>query len=208
MTHDELLSHVAEHAGLRGPEEAGRVVRAVLEVLRERLTWPVLQSLAEDLPAPLTASLRGGGAHQDFNLAEFQARIALRMEAPLGLAIERTGVVCQFVAEALTPGTLHRLRETLPEPIGALFSPRELEEPFEYVHRDPSRHTLAEGRPGSAHPLSEARPERAHTQSVARADNPHGETKLSSATGLTQERERETLATGHPGSTRPLSERK
>ncbi len=71
-----------------------------------------------------------------------------------------------------------------------------------------SRGTLAEGRPGSAHPLSEARPERAQSQSVARADNPHGDTKLSSATGLTQEREGETLATGHLGSNRPLSERK
>jgi hypothetical protein len=103
------------------------------------------------------------------------------------------------VAEAISPATRHRLHEALPEPMGALFTPHEPRERFEHVHLDPSHHTLAEGRPGSRHPLSEARLERAHTHSVARADNPHEDTKLSSTTGLTQEREQETLATGHPG---------
>lgn len=206
MTHEELLSHVVEHAGLPGRQEGERTVRAVLGVLGERLSWPVLQALAEDLPAPLAASLRGVVPHQDFNLAELHARVAGRTEVPLGLAVEHTGVVCQFLTQALTPGTLHRLREALPEPMSALFMPREPVEGFEYVHLEPGRRTLAEGRPGSEHPLSEARPERAHSHSVARADNPHGDTKLSSATGLTQEREQETLAAGHPGSARPLSE--
>ena len=161
-----------------------RTVRAVLEVLGERLSWPVVQALAEDLPAPLAASLRGVEPHQDFNLAELHARVASRTGAPLGRAVEHTGVVCQFLAEALPPGTVHRVREALPEPISsALFTPREPVEDFEYAHLKPGRHTLAEGRPGSQHPLSEARPERAHTHSVVRTDNPHGDTKLSSARG-------------------------
>ena len=67
--------------------------------------------------------------------------------------------------------------------------------------------TLAAARPGSHHPLSEARPDRAHRESVARADNPHGDTKLSSSPGLTQEREDDSLARGHPGSHRPLTDR-
>ncbi|OJT26115.1 hypothetical protein BO221_09840 [Archangium sp. Cb G35] len=206
MTYDELLSHVAEHAGLPGRVEAERIVGAVLSVLGERLSWPVVQALAEDLPASLAASLRDAVPHQDFNLAELHARVAERMRVPLGQAVEHTGVVCQFLAEALSPGTLHRLREALPEPMSVLLTAREPVEGFEFVHLAPGRGTLAEGRPGSHHPLSEARPERAHTQSVARADNPHGDTKLSSAMGLTQEREQETLAAGHPGSERPLSE--
>jgi hypothetical protein len=94
------------------------------------------------------------------------------------------------VAEVLSPAALYRLREALPEPMSALFHPREPGKRFEHVHLDPNHHTLADGRPGSRHPLSEARPERAQTDSVVRADNPHGDTKLSSATGLTQERER------------------
>lgn len=206
MTREELLSHVAERGGLPGVEAAERVVRAVLEVLCERLSWPVIQALADDLPTPLTASLRDVSPHQVFNLAELHARVAERTQVRLGLAVEQTGVICQVLAEALSPGVLHRLREALPEPMSALLTPREPDEPFEHVHLDPSRRTLAEGRPGSHHPLSEARPERAHTHSVLRADNPHEDSKLSSSTGFTQEREQDTLAAGHPGSSRPLSE--
>ncbi|MCY1075933.1 DUF2267 domain-containing protein [Archangium lansingense] len=206
MTHDELLSHVAEHAGLPGRQEAERTVRAVLEVLGERLSWPVVQALAEDLPDSLAAGVRGVAPHQDFNLAELHARVADRMGLPLGVAVEHTGLVCQFLTEALSPGTLHRVREALPEPMSALFTPREPVEGFEYVRLKPGHHTLAEGRPGSQHPVSEVRPERAQSHSVVRADNPHGDTKLSSAAGLTQEREEETLASGHPGSDRPVND--
>jgi len=198
MTRDELLSQVAAHTGL-AEVEAERTVGAVLAVLGERLSWPVLQALAEDLPASWAGPLLGGAHGQDFALADLHARVASRLEVPLGQAVERTGVVCQGLAEFLPQGTLHRLREALPEPMGALLTPRQSEEPFEHVHLEPDHRTLAEGRPGSRHPLSESRPERAHSHSVLRADNPHGDTKLSSATGLTQEREHETLATGRPG---------
>jgi uncharacterized protein (DUF2267 family) len=198
MTRDELLSQVAAHTGLV-EGEAARTVDAVLEVLGARLRWPALQALAEDLPAPWAERLLAGAHGQDFELAQLHARVAARLEVPLGQAFERTGVVCAALADALPPGTLHRLREALPEPMSALLTPRDSEERFEHVHLDPGHRTLSEGRPGSAHPLSEARPERSHSHSVLRADNPHGDTKLSSATGLTQEREHATLATGRPG---------
>jgi len=45
----------------------------------------------------------------------------------------------------------------------------------------------------------------AHRHSVARSDDPHADSKLSSARGLRQEREQRTLASGRPGSRRPLS---
>jgi uncharacterized protein (DUF2267 family) len=206
MTREELLSQVAERAGLAGLEEAAQTVRTVLAVICERLDWPVIQALAEELPVPLPTGSRLGGPQQGFDLAELQARVARSENVRPGFAVEHTGAVCQVVAEALSPGTLYRLRAALPEPMGALFTPREPVGHFEHAHLDPSHHTLAEGRPGSRHPLSESRPERAHAYSVARTDNPHGETKLSSATGLTQEREQETLAAGHPGSSRLLSD--
>jgi uncharacterized protein (DUF2267 family) len=206
MTREEFLSQVAERAGLGGLEEAEQTVRAVLAVICERLSWPTIQALAEELPVSLPTGLRGGGPQQAFELAELQTRVARSENVRPGFAVEHTGVVCQVVAEALSPGALHRLHAALPDSIGALFAPREPAGHFEYVHLDPSHHTLAEGRPGTRHPLSESRPERAHAHSVSRADNPHGDTKLSSASGLTQEREQETLAAGHPGSSRPLSD--
>lgn len=203
MTRDELLAPVAMHTGLADAAEVERTVDAVLEVLGQRLSWPALQALADDLPAPWAERLRDGAHGQDFMLADFHERVADRLEVPLGESVERAGVVCQVLAEALAPGTLHRLRETLPESLSALLTPREAEERFEYVHLDPSRRTLAEGRPGSRHPVADFAPERAHSQSVLRADNPHGDTKLSSAHGLTQEREHETLATGRPRGRHP-----
>lgn len=206
MTREDLLSQVAERAGLAGLEEAAEIVRTVLAVICERLSWPVIQALAEELPVPLSTSLRPGIPRQEFDLAELQGRVARGENVRPGFAVEHTGVVCQVVAEALSPGALYRLRAALPEPVGALFTPRESAGHFEHVHLDPNHRTLAEGRPGSRHPLSESRPERAHAHSVAQADNPHGDTKLSSARGLTQEREQETLAAGHPGSSRPLSD--
>ncbi|MFP2907556.1 DUF2267 domain-containing protein [Pyxidicoccus sp. 3LFB2] len=200
MTHDEFLSRVTERTGLSGPEEAARTTRAVLEVVGERLTRGELQVLTEDLPAPLSETLWSGAHGQDFDLAELYARVAGREQVREGFAVEHTGVVCQVLSEALSEAALHRLHEDLPGPLGALFSPRESRERFEYVHLEPARrHTLAEGRPGSQHPVSESRPERAHAHSVARSDNPHEDTKLSSTSGLTQEREHATLATGHPG---------
>jgi uncharacterized protein (DUF2267 family) len=198
MTYDEFLSRIAERAGLESTEEAIRTARAVLGVVGERLDRGDRQLLTEDLPASLSEWLRTDSHGQDFDLKELHARVASREHIRPGFAVEHTGIVCQVLAEALTEGTLHRLHENLPAPLGALFTPREPRESFEYIHLDPTRRSLAEGRPGSRHPLSEARPERAHAHSVARSAHPHGDTKLSSASGLTQEREHETLATGHP----------
>lgn len=186
MTREELLSQVAERAGLADLEEAEQTVRTVLAVICEWLSWSVIQALAEELPVPLPTGLRAGGPRQGVELAELQARVARSENVRPGFAVEHTRVVCQVVAEALSLGALYRLRAELPELVGALFTPREPVGHFEHVHLDPGHHTLAEGRPGSRHPLSESRPERAHAHSVARADNPHGDTKLSSASGLTR----------------------
>jgi uncharacterized protein (DUF2267 family) len=45
MAQDELLSHVAERAGLSGLEAAERTVRAVLGVICERLIWPSIRRI-------------------------------------------------------------------------------------------------------------------------------------------------------------------
>ena len=47
-------------------------------------------------------------------------------------------------------------------------------------------------------------PERAH--SVARSENPHADSKLSTASGLTQEILHETLAEGKPGPSRKVAD--
>lgn len=199
MNRDELLSHVAMHAGLPDSEAAERTVRVVLGVLGEQLSGAAARELEEELPPGLGAALREVQHDQHFGLEELEVRVAQREGVRLSFAVEHVGVVVQALARALLPAALYRLREALPDSVAALLTPPEEADSAAPVHLHPEHHTLAEGRPGSRHPLSETRPERAPSQSVLRADNPHGDTKLSSALGLTQEREEETLATGRPG---------
>jgi hypothetical protein len=54
--------------------------------------------------------------------------------------------------------------------------------------------------------VSESSAERAQQHSLAAATNPHDDSKVSSTAGMTQEQIGESLATGHPGSDKPLSD--
>jgi uncharacterized protein (DUF2267 family) len=111
---------VAGRAGLADLEEAAQTVRTVLAVICERLSWPAIQALAEELPVPLPTGLRGGSPQEDFDLAELQARVARRENVRQGSAVEHTGVVCQVVVRrALTPAgdlAVALLRVRLPPP--------------------------------------------------------------------------------------------
>jgi hypothetical protein len=117
-------------------------------------------------------------------------------------------MVCRALGEVLSPTAHARLHHAVPE-IAALFEVGS--EPGVSPHAPllgEAPNDLAEGRPGGSRPLATANPaDLAHRHSIARSDDPHAETKLSSACGLTQEREERSLATGRPGSRRPLSRR-
>ena len=206
MTHDELVRRVADRAGL-DEESAARAVAAVLAVLAGRLSRAEAEALAEELPAATAAPLRHGWFDRDFGVDELYDRVARQEGVRPGVAVEHTIAVCATVGELLTAATRARLERALGPEILALFDVRPAIEAPEAAPHVGHRSTLSEGRPGSRHPLSEAAPPAAQAESVARADNPHADTKLSSAHGLTQEREREDLATGHSGSSRPLVDR-
>jgi uncharacterized protein (DUF2267 family) len=208
MTDEELLEQVAAHAGCQDHAEAERAIRAVFEALAERLSRSEAVLLAEALPPRLAEPLRHGVFDREFDLEDLYQRVARNEGVKRNSAVEHTQTVCQAVADAIPGDVLRRLQQLLPEPLAALFLPRAPVDDFAPRRTTPRRDTLAEGRPGSRHPISEARADHAHGESVVRSDNPHADTKLSSAKGLTQEREQESLATGHSGSDRPLSERR
>jgi uncharacterized protein (DUF2267 family) len=208
MTQDELLEEVAGHAGLHSVAEAERALSAVLGVLGARLSHSESLALADELPPGVGEPLRAARFERAFDLEELYARVARAEQVTTGFAVEHTLSVCQAVAEVVSGAALERIRRALPPPMAALFTPREVAEPPVVEHVAPPAPTLAQGRPGSRHPLSEANAERAHSESIVRSDNPHADTKLSSSHGLTQEREHESLSTGKPGPSRPLSERR
>ena len=204
MTFEDLLFHTADRTGLPR-EQARQILILVVRVLGEGLRHSRAEALADDLPAELARPLRDAQHGPPFDLAELFRRVASRENVRVGFGVEHVKLVCRLLGEHFSPASRYQFQDSFPEEIAALFEPPEPGDHGEApVHLHPERGTLAEGRPGSRHPLSEARPDRTQSQSVVRSENPHADTKLSSSEGLTQEREKETLATGQPGSRRPI----
>jgi len=211
MTKTDLVERIRGNGGFARAAEAERAIRVTLEALGPALLPNERRSVSEHLPREFRGVLEVPTHLSELDLETFYGRVARHERVSEGRAREHAQVVCQALSETLPWEVVAGLRKHLPR-LAALFESPEATSPPtepERVDRhdgivDPQpRHSIAEGRPGGSHPLSSAHPDRAHSQSVVRSDNPHGDTKLSSSHGLTQERERETLATGRPGSKRP-----
>jgi uncharacterized protein (DUF2267 family) len=165
---------VARVAAHAGIRDARGVTDAVLAEIGAHLTPETRAQLAGELP--IAFGSRGGD-----------------------LGPEVVASVCHALAEALSVDVLAALRRELPPAIAGY-----LESAPAYAPSVRTRgRTLAAGQPGSARSLATARPRAAQSNSVA-DENPHADTKLSSSAGTTQERERESIAEGRPGSSRPL----
>lgn len=201
----EFLSRLTERGGIQDPPGAETIANAVLSVFSERLGRIAAERLAEALPPSLGRAVLDSPHGRVFGVEELYQRVANRLGIRAGVAVEHTVSVLRTVAEVAGDDLVERLREDLPPDIDALLVVPEAAAPPPPIHRRPDGTTLAEGHGGSSRPLFAAKADRAHTHSVARNDNPHGDTKLSSARGLSQEREGDTLAEGKPGSKRPLS---
>jgi uncharacterized protein (DUF2267 family) len=166
------------------------VLRATLEVLGEQLFEEERAQLALELPPELVELLRSQRRLRAHGLRHFFRRVARREGIRIGLGVEHAEVVCRVISECLSEATRGRLRREAPE-LADLFT-RPEEQPSE--------------QPFPSQPLETSeRSPRPHRHSIAASDDPHAESRLSSAHGLTQEREGRTLASGHPGSSRPLS---
>jgi uncharacterized protein (DUF2267 family) len=192
----QFLSRVAERAGLE-PGATGTLTQLTLRALGGQLHARQAVELAQELP-PTLASWLVTTPSNARGLTALLAEIAPFEPGSLAFTLEHVESVCLVLADTLRPEALRALTEALPADVAALLVPRS-EPTFERVPVDSSRRTLAEADAASEHPIYRSPPpERAHSQSVARAKEPHAETKLSSAHGLTQEREHETLAEGRP----------
>lgn len=188
-----LLRRIRELAPCRDDAEARRALTSTLSVLSEQLYDEERAIVARVLPPELGAALERPRRPRAPGLRRFFRRVARREGLRLSLGVEHAEVVCRVLAETLPEPALEQLRRSAPE-LAHLFHVPEPEPPPPPVsHETPEPATPTPG------------PHRAHRHSVARSDNPHADTRLSSAHGLTQEREGRTLATGHPGSNRPIS---
>lgn len=213
MRHDALIADVRKRWGVPLDDDAERLVEAVLTVLREQIDARDAHALAAALPAVTAAPLARVVQGETHDARSFIARVSALAAIPLPAAVEGTQVALAALAEVLSDELLMRVRKQLHPEVALAFAPRvddlAPETPERHFQPEPPRiphNTLASGRPGSEHPVAEARPQTAHVHSVARSDAPHADSKLSSARGLTQEREHESLAAGRPpGPERPVS---
>ena len=207
----QLIARLRSLAPFPDDDAAQSVGVATLTALRRGLSDDDADWLAIDLGPALAAPLVPGPYQGDLSLDQFYRWVARVAGLRRSIAQEQAQVVCRVLAELLSTETVARLRRCLPE-LATLFTRPEPEQPASGPQhlRDeqPPDHTLAGGKAGSDRPLYDARPAsaaalptdsppRGHAQSIAVADDPHGNSKLSGARGLSQEREGRSLATWH-----------
>jgi hypothetical protein len=204
-SYDELIRHLRRLGPFNDDAAAERTLAAVLGVLGRRLLPEERTILLRRLPRQCTPMLAQSGVGAEPALLHLVHELAQRQNVSVGNAAEHLEIVVRAIDEMAGEEARVQLVRAVPELAGA-FEPRAPapDLPAEPPAGGPS--DLAEGIAGARHSLSSADPARlAHRHSVARADDPHGDSKLSSARGLMQERDDDSLASGRPGSRRPLS---
>ncbi|MBI2393736.1 MAG: DUF2267 domain-containing protein [Deltaproteobacteria bacterium] len=215
MDQNDFFDEVRHRSGLENDARTARVISAVVSVLAEALEPSDAHDLSRGLPVDLAGRMarEPADASSLSSAGELYDRVAERIGADRGVALEESQVVLQVLAEHVDPEVLVRVRKRLPQDLAVLLSPRPA---FIAPPRNPPsirevptpRDTLATGRVGSKHPLSEAEPDRAHQNSIAKNPDPHGDTKLSSARGLRQQQLHDSVADAarDPGPSHRLSQ--
>ena len=204
---NEILDRLVELGPFRSESQARKALIATLEILGTQLFEEERQRMRAELPSEVSGLLSQQRPLDPCSLDEFFRRVARRERIRTSLGVEHAQITCRVISEALQPSTRKLLRRRLPELAAVFELPEQPETPPYEPHRlAGAPHDLAEGRAGGTHPLASSDTETlAHRHSVARSADPHAETRLSSARGMTQEREGRTLAKGRPGSRRPVS---
>jgi uncharacterized protein (DUF2267 family) len=211
MTKPENFAEALEQLCIVGPYSdiaaAERAFSSVLRVLAGALTTDERLVLAEDLPAGEAQVLREAAELAPSDLPTMVKELASAEHVSAGRAREHLEVVGRALFQMLSRRGQVLVKRALPELAELLTSAEATEgEPSPHELPPVTFHDLAEGRQGGRHPVSSSNPSRlAHRHSVARSDDPHADSKLSSAQGLSQERDGTSLATGRPGSRRPLA---
>lgn len=207
VDYEGFIEQVRVRTGLGSRAMVETAVRAVTEALGALIDHAHREEIAAHFPAAIAQMLRGAPSDPDADASAFLRRVAGVEHLPAGFAVEHATAILETIGGALHPSARRLLASRLPEEMRDWIEPRRVTAP-PHAERAPQpapSETLAEGHPGSRHPLSEAAPHGAQSESVASRADPHADSRLSSAHGMTQEREHEDLAEGHPGPRRSLS---
>jgi uncharacterized protein (DUF2267 family) len=113
MKYQEFLGQVQARARLPSPDAAVKATRATLMTLGERLLDPQAHHLAAQLPEELALMLEDRG-QESFGFDEFIARVSEREHVSVPQATYHARVVLEVLGEAISPGSLDKLRNSMP----------------------------------------------------------------------------------------------
>jgi uncharacterized protein (DUF2267 family) len=122
MQHDEFVGDVQHRAHLASRGAAEAAIRATLETLADRIPEATAHHLADQLPREIGNHLRRGKPER-LSLEEFYGRVAARETVDLATAAFHARVVLTIVAEAVSPGVMHKVRGEVPSHYDPLFLP-------------------------------------------------------------------------------------
>lgn len=121
MRYDEFIDQVQKKSGMESREGAIEITRATLETLGERIDWDVRKRVASQLPDELKELLNKRGDGEKYELQEFYRRVGARSDAKYYDSAERANAVLGVLREAISPGQLQELVDSLPDPYSRLF---------------------------------------------------------------------------------------
>ena len=205
---EEMLVQLVRDRGLADDHHARRAIVLTLEALGAHVPSPEREALARAMPLGLARAVSVERQRGPAQAERLYRAVARAEQATRGAAREHVQIVLGALGELLPEEIERRVERAVEPSIADLMRGAghlSIEPPPYGIARSSRHHTLATGRPGSEHPVSESPPPGPQLESVA-AENPHGESKLSSATGETQEREEESLATAHARTDRTIAE--
>ncbi len=125
MIHDEFVGQVQARARLGSRGAAETAIRATLETLAERLEAGASENLAAQLPPEIGLHLRGDHAiaFERMSLSDFFHHVQAREGGGVDLpeATYHVRVVMEVLQEAVSPGSIEKIRVTLPAEFRPIF---------------------------------------------------------------------------------------
>lgn len=122
MRYDQIVGQVQNKARLASEGEAVRAIQATLETLGERLHGGEAHNLASQLPRELGQFLEEPAINESFDLDEFFRRVSLREGVDLPQSIYHARAVIEVLLAAVSPGTIDKVLDQLPEEYDRLFA--------------------------------------------------------------------------------------
>jgi uncharacterized protein (DUF2267 family) len=121
MTFDDFVARVQSRAHMSSAAEAQQAIRAILEVLSQRLTAANAAILAAGLPAEMAPYFARTGPDPRLDLAEFLERVSLRAGCDLPDAIHHVRALAAVLCEALDAQSINAMHANFSGGFEALF---------------------------------------------------------------------------------------